>query len=188
MESTTGSYPEPYNCSPPLDPTWSIWLQSTNWILKWMQSPWILSWTKWMQSTTGSFPEQYDPSPPLNFMNSWPHIIQWTLPCTKKLSLSNSFTEVVRAFLRDCAPQKNNYQTYDGTQWRMNTVVEETVYVEGCHRSEPQEVKTPSSEYCYCSGNLCNGAKPSREASHHHTDAMAVIFVFNAMKYIRSLR
>jgi len=123
-----------------------------------------------------------------NFINSWPHIIQRTLLCTRKLSLSNSFTEVVRAVLRDCAPQKNNYQIYDGIQWRTNTVVEETVYAEGCHPSEPQEVKTPSSEYCYCSGNLCNGAKPSREAPHHHTDAMAVIFVFNAMKYIRSLR
>ncbi|XP_023713315.1 uncharacterized protein LOC111867563 [Cryptotermes secundus] len=96
--------------------------------------------------------------------------------------------KVVRGVLRDCAPQQNNYQSYDGTQWKMKTVIEETIYVEGCHPSEPQGVKTPSTEYCYCSGNLCNGAKPSRETSHHHTDAMAVIFVFNAMKYIRSLR
>lgn len=79
-----------------------------------------------------------------------------------------------------------------------------------------RSVKSASATYCYCQSHLCNGATraggvptvsrgrglvggggvagrrmaaalPAAHA-HHHTDAMAVIFVFNAMKYIRSLR
>ena len=97
MQSTTGSYPESYDCSPPMDPTWSIWLQSTNWILKWMQSPvdsilnqmnavhhWILSWTIQPQSTTESYPQPYHSSPPLDpFLNHMTPVhhcsLSWTI-------------------------------------------------------------------------------------------------------------
>ncbi|PSN52921.1 hypothetical protein C0J52_03015 [Blattella germanica] len=109
--------------------------------------------------------------------------------CLKKsFELSLLKGKVVKGIERMCAPQLYNYQTYDGTQWRMKNSIEDTAYVEGCFPTETQGVKSPSTEHCYCKGNLCNSAKPTREASHHHTDAMAVIFVFNAMKYIRSLR
>ncbi|KAJ9588902.1 hypothetical protein L9F63_017780 [Diploptera punctata] len=109
--------------------------------------------------------------------------------CLKKtyeLTLLNG--EVVKGAERSCAPQLYNYQTYDGTQWRQKNKIEDTAYSEGCFPAETQGIKSPATEHCYCSGNLCNSAKPSREPPHHHTDAMAVIFVFNAMKYIRSLR
>lgn len=38
---------------------------------------------------------------------------------------------------------------------------------------------------CHCRGSYCNSAP--KDTSSYHTDAMAVIFVFNAMKYLRSV-
>lgn len=109
--------------------------------------------------------------------------------CMKKtFDLQLQKGKTARGVIRDCAPQRYNYQTYDGTKWQTQDAIADKAYVAGCHPSDSHGVKSPTTEYCYCSGNLCNGAKPSSEASHHHTDAMAVIFVFNAMKYIRSLR
>lgn len=42
-----------------------------------------------------------------------------------------------------------------------------------------------STMYCYCRGSMCNTAP--KDSPSYHTDAMAVIFVFNAMKYLRSI-
>lgn len=54
---------------------------------------------------------------------------------------------------------------------------------EGCGRLK----KDSDVVYCHCRGDRCNGAPAAKEASGYHTDAMAVIFVFNVMKYLRSI-
>lgn len=90
--------------------------------------------------------------------------------------------------IRDCAAQHLKYQTFTEGNWIKQDIVVDTAYEPGCYTSESEGIKSAPTTYCYCQGHLCNNAKPSHEPSHHHTDAMAVIFVFNAMKYIRSLR
>lgn len=72
----------------------------------------------------------------------------------------------------------------------MESSIEEP-YEEGCHVDENKK----NIVYCYCRGYLCNGGTPSKKKAPqidlgggYHTDAMAVIFVFNAMKYLRSDR
>jgi len=75
VQSTSGSYPEPNERSPLLDPI----LNQMNAV-----NHWILSWILWMQSTTASYPEPYECSPPLqpilNHMNAVHHwILSWTV-------------------------------------------------------------------------------------------------------------
>ncbi|KAK7794426.1 hypothetical protein R5R35_003801 [Gryllus longicercus] len=117
---------------------------------------------------------------------------------------------------RDCAPQRYRFQRYDEARgrWHTEDAVAEAAYAPGCapERGEAaRSVKSASATYCYCQSHLCNGATrsgggggggggvggvgrggaraaPAPLPTSHHTDAMAVIFVFNAMKYIRSLR
>lgn len=57
----------------------------------------------------------------------------------------------------------------------------EEPYEEGC--KEDQD----GSTYCHCKGALCNAAVQTVDNSALHTDAMAVIFVFNLMKYLRNV-
>ncbi|XP_059490606.1 uncharacterized protein LOC132205529 [Neocloeon triangulifer] len=101
--------------------------------------------------------------------------------------LNGSVTTVVQ---RECAPQTAPYQVLVGNKWQRKVKVQEDAYEEGCIIQSPDHpIKTTPTEYCYCSKNLCNSGKSTHDAtSAAHTDAMAVIFVFNAMKYIRSLR
>lgn len=56
---------------------------------------------------------------------------------------------------------------------------------EGCARLK----KDSDVVYCHCAGDRCNGAgrTAATDASGYHTDAMAVIFMFNAVKYLRSI-
>ncbi|XP_049839442.1 uncharacterized protein LOC126284510 [Schistocerca gregaria] len=109
--------------------------------------------------------------------------------CMKKIfELSLQKGRTVHVELKDCASQRYIYQTLLEDQWVTQDVVIDAAYEEGCHDAESEGLRTAATTYCYCRGNLCNSAKPTHEPSHHHTDAMAVIFVFNAMKYIRSLR
>ncbi|KAF4516888.1 hypothetical protein B566_EDAN011233 [Ephemera danica] len=102
------------------------------------------------------------------------------------LELANGTVEGVT---RDCAPQRYHYREYENEEWKRKMRVDTEAYEEGCIVSEPGSNKPTRSEYCYCSQHLCNAGKATHDAtSAAHTDAMAVIFVFNAMKYIRSLR
>lgn len=72
------------------------------------------------------------------------------------------------------------FQVYVNKKWETKTNIEEP-YKEGCENSDG------SSQYCHCRGNLCNSAPKVEKMMSHHTDAMAVIFVFNLMKYIRNM-
>jgi hypothetical protein len=105
----------------------------------------------------------------------------------KTLKFAGSVTTVVQ---RECAPQTAPYQIYENKKWHSRTKVEKEAYEEGCIIQHPDHpIKTTPTEFCYCSKNLCNSGKSTHDAtSAAHTDAMAVIFVFNAMKYIQSLR
>jgi hypothetical protein len=42
------------------------------------------------------------------------------------------------------------------------------------------------SIYCYCRGAYCNAAPKNEPSMGYHTDAMAVIIVFNLVKYLRN--
>ncbi|XP_075219056.1 uncharacterized protein LOC142323383 [Lycorma delicatula] len=111
--------------------------------------------------------------------------------CLKKtfeLEIQNG--KKIQLGIRDCAPQREKYQILRNGKWQMETTVDSNIYESGCHQEEDFGVKSSTAEYCYCSTNLCNGGESSRDPSSsiHHTDTMAVIFIFNAMKYIRSLR
>lgn len=96
--------------------------------------------------------------------------------------------ETVEISVRDCAPQKYMYQVYTEGQWKLEKAVQADVYSTGCQLTDNSAgLKTNSELYCYCSENLCNSGKTAKDTSTH-TDIMTVIFVFNAMKYIRSIR
>ncbi|XP_018913377.1 uncharacterized protein [Bemisia tabaci] len=105
-----------------------------------------------------------------------------------KLDLKDGKT--VNAVERGCASQKYQYQSFYDGKWHAEEAVEDKVYRPGCYPAEQLGLKTPTTEYCYCPTNLCNSAKSTQEygTGFHHTDTMAVIIVFNAVKYIRSLR
>lgn len=77
-------------------------------------------------------------------------------------------------------------QVFKNGAWQEENTVEEP-YEPGCaiQKSVGIETTTTTTTYCHCTGALCNSA--SKESTSYHTDAMAVIFVFNAMKYLRSV-
>lgn len=82
---------------------------------------------------------------------------------------------------RGCANQKYTDQVFKQGAWTREHKVEEP-YEEGCKDFNENTLSASSTTYCHCRGNLCNSAPKES----YHTDAMAVIFVFNAMKYLRS--
>lgn len=111
--------------------------------------------------------------------------------CMKKtFELELQHGKKVKANIRDCAPQRYNHQVFKDGRWEVENSIENDVYTVGCHQEKTLGIKIPNAEYCYCATNLCNSAQSSRDASStlHHTDTMAVIFIFNVMKYIHSLR
>ncbi|XP_058119310.1 uncharacterized protein LOC131288828 [Anopheles ziemanni] len=103
----------------------------------------------------------------------------WSTMCMKrifKLQLLKGEQETVS---RGCAQQKNTEQVYKSGAWTPEHNIEEP-YEEGCQTLD-------DSTYCFCRGALCNSATKAAERGSYHTDAMAVIFVFNVMKYIRNI-
>lgn len=74
-------------------------------------------------------------------------------------------------------------QVFKNGAWQSENTVEEP-YEPGCTTQKDIGIDS-STMYCHCRGGLCNSA--SKESTNYHTDAMAVIFVFNAMKYLRSV-
>lgn len=102
--------------------------------------------------------------------------------CMKKVYKYQLLDGVIETVSRDCAQQKNTEPDYKNGAWEDKNTIEEP-YENGCavHKfgdSEP-------TVYCHCKGSLCNSA--NKETFSYHTDAMAVIFVFNAMKYLRNV-
>lgn len=78
-------------------------------------------------------------------------------------------------------------QVFRNGQWEKEITIEEP-YAESCELAEDSGREGKSKMYCHCRGNLCNSApKDTSLLTSYHIDAMAVIFVFNAMKYFRTL-
>ena len=69
---------------------------------------------------------------------------------------------------------------YEKGKWEKKSVIAEP-YEEGCIKAADE------STYCHCRGAYCNSANKPENSISYHTDAMAVIFVFNIMKYIRNM-
>ncbi|XP_028035288.1 uncharacterized protein LOC114246793 [Bombyx mandarina] len=91
----------------------------------------------------------------------------------------------IKGILRDCAPQKYDYQEYKNGVWSPKTEVMEP-YKVGCQDIDDKGQRTTPTRYCYCRSNLCNS---SPSVTHEgYTDIMGFIVVFNLMKYINSLR
>ncbi|XP_062554146.1 uncharacterized protein LOC134219429 [Armigeres subalbatus] len=102
----------------------------------------------------------------------------WSTMCVKrvyKIQLMNREQETIS---RDCAQQKKTEQIYKNGNWTKEHHIEEP-YEEGCQTID-------DTTYCFCRGSMCNAATKV-EKNSYHTDAMAVIFVFNVMKYIRNI-
>ncbi|XP_068623500.1 uncharacterized protein [Battus philenor] len=92
----------------------------------------------------------------------------------------------ISGVLRDCAPQKHEYQDFKNGKWTPKTEILEP-YEEGCFSADDKGERVTASRYCYCRKNLCNST-PSTNHDNGYTDIMGVILVFNLMKYINSLR
>ncbi|XP_014372000.2 uncharacterized protein LOC106721551 [Papilio machaon] len=91
----------------------------------------------------------------------------------------------IEGVLRDCAPQKHEYQDFKNGKWSPKTEVLEP-YKEGCFSGDDKGERVTTSRYCYCRSNLCNSTPSTNHEGY--TDIMGVILVFNLMKYINSLR
>ncbi|XP_037922391.1 uncharacterized protein LOC119658765 [Hermetia illucens] len=104
--------------------------------------------------------------------------------CQKKvLRMELQKDHVIETVTRGCANQKYTDQVFKQGAWRREHKVEEP-YSEECREFKENTLSASSTTYCHCRGNLCNSA--TKDSAGYHTDAMAVIFVFNAMKYLRS--
>lgn len=99
----------------------------------------------------------------------------WSTMCVKRIFKLQLMKGEQETTSRDCAQQKNTEQIYKNGNWTKQHHIEEP-YEEGCQTID-------DSTYCFCRGSLCNSATQV-EKSNYATDAMAVIFVFNVMKYI----
>ena len=107
--------------------------------------------------------------------------------CVKTVLRSQLAGNQVETVIRDCAQQKFVEQVFRNGQWEKEITIEEP-YEEKCEMAEDIGREGNSKMYCHCRGNLCNSAtKDQNLLTSYHIDAMGVIFVFNAMKYFRTL-
>ncbi|XP_037039790.1 uncharacterized protein LOC119076890 [Bradysia coprophila] len=104
--------------------------------------------------------------------------------CVKKIFKYQLLDGVIETVERNCADQKYTEPDFKNGAWQDKTTVEEP-YEKGCSSAVQKLPGTEPTTYCYCKGSLCNSA--NKETFSYHTDAMAVIFVFNAMKYLRNV-
>lgn len=123
--------------------------------------------------------------------------------CSKKVLRIKLQGKDVDTIVKDCAVQKyteqvillqmnssnfeillNFYlQVFKNGSWHRISKIEEP-YEEGCEVTASNSL-TEQSTTCHCRGSLCNSAP--KESNSYATDAMAVIFVFNALKYLRTV-
>ncbi|XP_034235822.1 uncharacterized protein LOC117642095 [Thrips palmi] len=140
-------------------------------------------------------PVQVNPDKPVqlcaDFDGSWRYVVDCphSTFCRKtsvELPLPNG--KSIKSVKRDCAPQLHTFQALEDNNWKNKNETVTSIYNKGCSKDNAG-IQATNVEYCYCQSYLCNSSKSSHDSSYsHHSDAMAVIFVFNAMKYLRSLR
>ncbi|KAL0267275.1 UNVERIFIED_CONTAM: hypothetical protein PYX00_009593 [Menopon gallinae] len=110
-----------------------------------------------------------------------------TLCMKKTFRLPLQKDEFVEISVRDCAPQKYTRQVYEQGMWRLKESIQNDVYTVGCKNTDNVDgLKVNSEQYCFCDSSLCNSGQSTKDSSTH-SDIMTVIFIFNALKYIRSI-
>lgn len=103
--------------------------------------------------------------------------------CSKKILRIKLQGKDVDTIVKDCALQKYTEQVFKNGSWHRISKIEEP-YEEGCDVTASNSL-TEQTTTCHCRGSLCNSAP--KETNSYSTDAMAVIFVFNALKYLRTV-
>lgn len=122
--------------------------------------------------------------------------------CKKRVYRYQLINKVQESIERGCADQKNDSmvrkmnflklefrkklcfpQNYVHNKWVKEVTVDEP-YMEGCIKNKDDE-----SEYCHCRGDLCNSAPKidSKTTLSNGVDTMAVLIVFNLVKYFRNM-
>lgn len=76
--------------------------------------------------------------------------------CMKK-NFTVNLSEPINATLRGCANQKEEIQVLKNNEWQSEIRIEEP-YKEGCFSVNDKGLRMSMPTYCYCKGNLCNGA------------------------------
>ncbi|XP_060532692.1 uncharacterized protein LOC132705812 isoform X2 [Cylas formicarius] len=76
--------------------------------------------------------------------------------CMKKVT-SAKIPALINGVERNCAYQKLETQRVENGKWHPEVRIEEP-YEEGCFKINDKGLRTSTIEYCYCKGNLCNGA------------------------------
>ncbi len=68
---------------------------------------------------------------------------------------------------RGCAKQNYRYQVFKDGAWTTVTHIEK-LYSDGCFDVEKSRLRRHVTQYCYCSGDLCNGGekKPNDTSSY----------------------
>lgn len=71
---------------------------------------------------------------------------------------------------RGCTPQRDVFQAYDFNKraWHNQERIVESAYQEGCTIGEDRGSPGGPSEYCFCSGDLCNSSISLTQYHFHH--------------------
>lgn len=122
--------------------------------------------------------------------------------CKKRVYRYQLINKVQESIERGCADQKNDsmvslmtqfqvkdltnclcLQNYVHNKWVKEVTVDEP-YEPTCIKNKDDE-----SEYCHCRGDLCNSAPKidSKTTLSNGVDTMAVLIVFNLVKYFRNM-
>ncbi|GJQ78097.1 hypothetical protein Trydic_g2435 [Trypoxylus dichotomus] len=78
--------------------------------------------------------------------------------CMKKIYSVNLTGNFTNGTHRDCAHQKYEYQKYVDGKWQLAVAINEEPLAEGCLMADGKGFKISTASYCYCRGDLCNGA------------------------------
>lgn len=79
----------------------------------------------------------------------------------------------INGTVRGCANQVYETMQYVDNTWHAKTIVEEP-YTEKCVPLDDKGARTAKTTYCFCKGDLCNGATLPRGATE--VTVVAVIF------------
>lgn len=96
--------------------------------------------------------------------------------CMKK-DFTVNLANPINGTVRDCAPQRYDYQQYKDGKWQLEVAIEEP-YEEGCSLTDDKGLRNSRTQYCYCRGDLCNSA-----TLHTSTNVVTVLSIIVGMCY-----
>ncbi|XP_050441142.1 uncharacterized protein LOC126846068 [Adelges cooleyi] len=108
--------------------------------------------------------------------------------CMKKsFQLEMQGGKIVKAAVRGCAPQKNDNQVFKDGRWQVETKIDLDSYTNGCLSGDDKDnLRTSKTEFCYCDDNLCNDANQPVNNLSNHSDTIAVIIIYNIMRFLKT--